>query len=142
MVEDKIKDNLRKIFGVQKVTYDMANETSIREQGVLFVELGGTSGRAGRNIMRTRTEGVIRIYAKNGDLPHDFFIKKIEMAPPELQKPFFFFEMDRREQVYQDIVEGSVRFRFTASRDHNPNRRKMAGITIDGVTVLSPEGES
>jgi hypothetical protein len=129
----EIKDQLSKIFGFKKVTFDAPGESY--EQDTLFVEINESPTVAKEGRCTARVTGSLVVYSQLDKLPFGYFNKRIQQADPELTKKFFFFDIDLNPMNsparIQNIAERRVRFVYLYSAQYDPEHGEIT--TLEGI---------
>lgn len=129
MFEKTLKDNLKKIFDLPRVTFDQPGES--QEQDTLFVSVESSKNSIRDKRQIARVQGRLRVFTQNDKIPFGFLSKRIQEADPALTLPFFFFEFEENQPVYQNLVERSVGFVFFFDSQYDPEIGSMNSITIE-----------
>lgn len=119
MFEKELADRLKKIFGVQKVSYDEPGES--KEQKCLFVEIETSRNRIKAGVEHARVTGKIILFATAEQVPFGFFSKGIAAATKEMTAPLYFFDFEENTRLYQNIVQRSVSFVYFFTGQYDPD---------------------
>lgn len=141
MFRASLQQNLEKIFGVKKVTYNAPSD--VYEQDSLFVNVQEVTSRiAPGKSAYARVMGNLTVYSHGARLPFGFFSKRIQAADSELTKDFFFFDLDvnalNSPARLQDISEIQGKFIFLYSSQYDPNQGELTDLELEFV-VPTPE---
>src|SRR5688572_6573931 len=118
MFEKSLEDKLKKIFDLDKVTYDRPSES--QEQEAVFIQVENANCRVKDGRQLARVTGTLRVFARSEHLPYGYFAKKISEADASLTKNFFFYDFEENAGTYRDIVERSLGFLFLFDSQHDP----------------------
>lgn len=124
-MENELLEKLEAIFGM-KASYDLPS--SAREQNVLFVELEQPTTRFTGDMEHTRVTGSAVIYSPSEKNRMGSFAKKIDAAPTDLTKDFFFSEVDSNTRMFRDIVGRGFSFTYFFRGQFNPPSGKITEV--------------
>lgn len=132
MLENKLKSDLEKIFGVD-ATYDAASPET-REQDKLFIELETPFSNFIDGKVNMRVSGTVKIFAQNTKIPINFFASAVAKADHSLTKNFFFSEMDENTPLFRNLVQRSFSFVYFFSGQHDPDIGTIESIKTEVIT--------
>jgi len=128
-----MKDKLKAIFGVPKVSFDEPGESY--EQDCLFVQILESQANTGQGRARAKVLGAVMMFSQKGKLPFGFFNKRIQNADKSLTKDFFFFDIDVDAQNsparLQNISERRASFIYLYSAQYDPNQGQLTSISFE-----------
>lgn len=119
MFEKELEAKLKKIFGIDKVTFDEPGQS--QEQDCLFVEIQTATNiiKAGRQI--ARVEGQAVMFGQNDKVKFGFFSKRIEKADDADTSSFFFFDIEENSRRYRNLVQRSFSFIYFFDGQYDPD---------------------
>lgn len=128
MFESKLRDTLKRIFQLDRATYDQPGET--QEQEVIFINV-----ETSRNVIKDAVEtakvtGKIRVFANHDKLPYGYFSKCIAAADPSDTKDLFFYNLEENANTFLNISERTLSFIYFFSGQYNPEVGSMTSINI------------
>ncbi len=133
MFRNEMKDKLKAIFGVPKVSFDEPGESY--EQDCLFVQILESQANTGQGRARAKVLGAVMMFSQKGKLPFGFFNKRIQNADKSLTKDFFFFDIDVDAQNsparLQNISERRASFIYLYSAQYDPNQGQLTSISFE-----------
>lgn len=135
MFEKQLETQLKAIFGVKKVTYDQPGESN--EQECIFVEVEKSMNRVIDKRFIARVNGTLTIVGSNDKMPYGFFNRKIAEAKNEFLKGLAFFDFERNNRVFRNIVQRTVEFTYFFNEQYDPNLGLINQVTIN-VTEGTP----
>lgn len=119
MFENKLKEDLKSIFKVKKITYDQPS--NMDEQDCIFVEIESSNNQIRDGRVRAQVTCTATIYAQNDKLPFGFVSKAIKQSDPTITKNFFFYDLEQNSKTYQNLVQRSFSFVYFFSGQYDPN---------------------
>lgn len=128
MFEKTLETKLKKIFGVKKVTFSQPGKSN--EQEVLFVDVEQSRNRFKDGFFIARVTGTLTINANADKLPFGYFSKQIEKADPADKEGLAFFDFERNNKIYQNIVQRTVSFTYFFKDQFDPAKGLINDITI------------
>lgn len=119
--------SLKRIFDLDKVTFDNPGESN--EQNCMFiqVEKADVRIRDGRQI--SKSMGTLRVFANADKLPYGFFAKKIAEASP-VDTERFFFGAEENLGTFQNIAERRFSFVFLLDSQYDPALGTISEVNI------------
>lgn len=129
MFKEFLKESLKKIFQLSKVTYDLPGES--REQECLFVDVQSARNSIGKKKECSIVRGTIILYGSSDKIPFGFFSKKINQADAELTSNLCFYNMDENTRTIQNIVERRCNFIFLYSNEYDPEGGSLTSLDFD-----------
>lgn len=135
MFENKLKDDLQKIFGIKEVTFDLPGES--REQDKLFVEVETAPSNFTDGMIHYRVTGTAKVFAQSEKIGFGFFAKAIARAGndhPGITRNFFFSDMDGNTPIFKNIVQRSFSFVYFFSGQHDPDIGSIESIKTEVIT--------
>ncbi len=118
MFKSTLEGQLRRIFGLDKVTFDIPGESN--EQEGLFVDVKKANVRIKDARQIADVKGVIHVFAVAEKLPYGYFTKAIAEARPEDTKNLFFFNFEENRGKFRNIVERSMEFLYFFDSQYDP----------------------
>ena len=128
MFEKTLADKLARIFRVKKVSYSAPGDAS--EQECLFIFVESCLGQAKQGQYIAKVMGTFGMFANADKMPFGYFDKKIQEADPSDTTDLFFYNTDRNERIYQNIVERRCSFVYFYRGDYNPDAGSLDSITF------------
>lgn len=109
---------LKKIFSVDKVTYEAPGES--REQECIFINVETASGHAKDAKYVARITGTCQMFGNADKIPFGFLSKAITKADSELTKDFFFEDIEGNTKYIGNIVQRSFSFVYFFRSQFDP----------------------
>jgi hypothetical protein len=119
MFEKSLQSSLKKIFDLDKVTYDSPSESLEQECIFIQVESSRNSIVDGRQI--AKVTGKIKVYAQSEKLPYGYFSKKINGADPQLTYGFYFYDFEENKLGTNNLCERSISFVYFFDSQFDPD---------------------
>lgn len=135
-MEEQLKELFKKIFQVQKVTFDTwdPNDESVREQKCLFIEIASSKVAFRKQAEVQMVQGSAIIVARAEEIPVGFFAKAIEKAglSPEgdLTKDLFFFDFETNNRRFRDIVVRGFSYVYFFRGQYDPDTGSIETVDI------------
>lgn len=127
-VESSIKEKLKRIFGVNKVTFNLEGDAI--EQDTLFVQAESSLGQIKDGLEVYRVSGQAFIYAQAEKFPIGFLPKRIKNADSNDTKDFFFYDLEGNSKVYQNLVQRSFSFIYFYSAEYDPELGEIEELDL------------
>lgn len=129
MFEDQLKERLKRIFKLNKVTFDSPGESM--EQNCLYVDVEDSFNTISDGKEHARVTGTIYMIAPNNKLKFGFFSKAIATADKEDTKDLFFSDFEANSNRYRNLVQRSCAFLYFFDSQFDPNIGRIEGINIE-----------
>lgn len=132
MFEKELEAKFKKIFGVEKVTYDQPGQS--QEQEIIFVEIERATNviKDGRQLSRVEGTGVM--FGPNNKVMFGFFSKRIEKASAEDTDPFFFFDIEENSKRFGNLVQRSFSFIYFFDGQYDPEIGSITSVVFKEET--------
>lgn len=127
MIEQKIEDHFKAIFGVKKVSFDEPGES--HEQDCLFVEIENSRNQPKDGHLVAQVSGKAMMIATNDKLPLGFFSGKIDKAK-EHTKDFFFSDFETNTRRFRNLVQRGFSFVYFFDGQYDPDLGTIESVTI------------
>lgn len=131
MFEKELEEKLRKIFGVQRISY--ADPGPMGEQETLFIEIEDSQNSISPPLARAKVTGTISMFGQSEKLPFGFFSKKIQEADPTLTRPFLFYELEQNTKRFQNLVQRSSSFVYFFRGQYDPDLGSITSIDLNSA---------
>ena len=118
MFEKTLQDQLKRIFGLSKVTYDIPGQS--QEQEGVFIEVSTCRPRIKDARQIARVEGKVHVFASLEKLPYGFFAKRLDLAEPEDVRGLSFYNFEENKGTFRNIVERSLQFVYLFDSQYDP----------------------
>lgn len=128
MFEKELEKKFKKIFGVEKVTYDSPGESI--EQGCLFIDIDSCKNTIKDGKAVAMVNGSAFLSAPGPQMPFGFFAKAINKAPVEDTKDLFFFDIETNTQRMRDLVQRGFSFVYFFRGQYDPAIGTITSVTI------------
>ena len=128
MFRESLKENLKAIFDLKKVTFDQVGESL--EQECIFIEIDNSVNAIQEYKETAKVNGRLRIFASQDKLPYGYFQKKIQSAPTEYTKDLFFYDIEGNTNIQNNIVERTMSFQYLFTSQHDPNLGTITSIEL------------
>lgn len=135
-IEEALEAKFKKLFEVQKVSYDHPGSTQdqdapgTNEQETLFVEVTIANSRVSDKIFRAKVTGKGHMIAQHSKLPLGYFSKCID-AHPDDTKDVYFYDFEENSRNHHDQVTRSFSFIYFFSTQFDPNLGTITTVDID-----------
>lgn len=137
MFESTLKTKLKAIFGLPKVTYDTHGPmgqgdkaSDSREQETLFVEIQEVTSTIKEGVATARVVARCSVFGVSEKIPYGFFAKRIQAAPVELTKDFFFYDLEKNSNFFVNVTERSFSFLYLFTSQYDPNHGNLTDIEV------------
>lgn len=129
MFKTKLTEDLKRIFAVKKVTFDLpgdhiaGGDLKAGEQECIFVSIKECRNTIKDGLEVSKVTGMGTMFAQFYKMKFGFFSKRIKSSGYEdadFVKDFFFFDIEENKGRYQNIVERSFSFIYFYSSQHDP----------------------
>lgn len=127
-LEDTLKDRLKAIFEIDKVTFEDPGPDL--EQETLFIRIDSARNRVRDGRFSSMVRGQIMIVAQAEKLPIGYMSKCINGHGDET-KDLFFYDFEENTKLYNNIVQRGVSFVFIFSSQHDPDIGTITSITTE-----------
>lgn len=133
-VERHLAAQLKRIFDLDKVTFDRPGES--QEQEAAFVEVSTAVVRIkdGREV--ARVTGTLRVFAAANKMPFGYFAKKIDAADPADTAGLMFYNFEENRGTFLNVVERSLEFTYLFDGQYDP-----AIGTLNQINLTISESE-
>lgn len=128
MFEKELEQKFRRIFGIDKITYSEPGES--QEQGCLFVSIENCNPTIKDGLALARVTGNAFVFAPSDKMPFGFFGKAIKKADPKDTKDLFFFDIEKNEQRFQNIIQRGFSFQYFYRGQYDPEIGTINEINI------------
>lgn len=129
MFEQALSDKFRRIFLVEKVTYDLPSD--VEEQECLFVEVESCRSSIKDSRALARVTGSAFIFGNTEKLPYGFFAKKIKEAELDDVRNIFFFEIEDNGNRYRNIARRAFSFIYFFDSEYDPDQGELTAIEME-----------
>jgi len=126
--ETELSDKLKRIFNIDKVTYNSPGES--QEQGCLFIDIDSCNSTIKDGKALAIVQGQAYMYAPADKLPFGFFTKAIRKSDTDLTKDLFFFNIENNAQRFQNIIQRGFSFQYFYRGQFDPEIGTITEITI------------
>lgn len=120
-------EKLKRIFDLQKVTFDRPGESN--EQRGLFIDVERADIRIRDGKQISRVVGVIRAFAPSDELPFGYFGKRIAEADAD-DTHSFFFGPEENVGVFRNVAERKFDFTFLFDSQYDPSIGTITSIDL------------
>lgn len=128
MFEKRLADKLRRIFDIEKVTYDRSGES--REQEAIFIEVESSRNRIKDAREIAKVTGALHVFAPSEKLKYGYFSKAIADADPADTKDIYFYEFEENLGTYRNIVERKLQFIYLYDSQYDPNIGELTSVNL------------
>ena len=132
MFEKELEAKFKKIFGVEKVTYDQPGQS--QEQEIIFVEIERATNVIKDGRQKSRVEGTGVMFGPNNKVMFGFFSKRIEKADPADTDPFFFFDIEENSKRFGNLVQRSFSFIYFFDGQYDPEIGSITSVVFKEET--------
>lgn len=141
MFEKALQDKFKKIFKLEKVTFDQPSQET-KEQECLFVQVENPKFRFKDGRAFARITGRAFVYAQQNKMPFGFFAKAIERAnfdDPSSTKDIHFSDFESNAKYFQNLVMRSFNFTYFFNAQYNPEHGQITSVNFS--TTETPPNE-
>lgn len=128
MFEKQLEETFKRIFDIEKVSYDQPGESA--EQNCLFIEIESSRNNPKDGRFVARITGNAVLIGPNDKLPFGFFSKKIDEADPADTKDLFFFDFEANTRRYRNLVQRGFSFVYFFDGQYDPDLGTITSVTI------------
>lgn len=128
MFEKELESKFKKIFGVEKVTFDSPGESL--EQGCLFIDIDSCKNTIKDGKAVAMVTGNVNLYGPAPKVPFGFFSKAINKAENSLTKDLFFYDIETNTQRIRDIVQRGFSFIYFFRGQYDPAIGTITSVNI------------
>lgn len=128
MFEKSLETKLKKIFDFKKVTF--AQPGKANEQDCLFIDVEQSRNRFKDGFFIARVTGTVTINSNSEKLPFGYFSKRIEKASQSDKEGLVFFDFEKNNKIFGNIVQRSVSFTYFFKDQFDPSKGLIDDITI------------
>lgn len=132
MFEAELKAKLKRIFGIDKVTYDAPAPDS-PEQKCLFISIETCTNTIRENVAISKVEGSGVLFGQAEQVPFGFFSKRIKQADSDDTKDFFFFDLEANAQGSVNLIQRGFNFIYFFNGQYDPETGTITSIDISEV---------
>lgn len=132
MFEKELKAKLKKIFEMEKVTFEEPADT--KEQQALFIDVLTSNVQAREGMASGKVTGTFSIFANSDKMPFGFIAKKIAKANPSDTKDIFFYNVEQNVKYYGNLVERKTGFVYFFSEQYDPEQGEIDSLN-DILTI-------
>lgn len=118
MFEATLLSQLKRIFDLDKVTFDKPGES--REQECAFVDVSKATTKVLDARQLARVTATLTVFAQVEKLPYGYFTKMIDAAAIADSRCFFFYDLEENKGTYRNISERSVSFVYFFDSQYDP----------------------
>lgn len=133
MFRKELEDNLKKIFGFEKVSLNAPSDSF--EQDTLFVQIDQPNTRTSEGKVYAKVYGQLIVFSQHDKLTYGFFNKRIEKADVALTKKFFFYDTDvnveNSNARMQNIHERRTSFVFFFTAQYDPKLGTLTTLELE-----------
>lgn len=133
-LEKDMEGKLRRIFGLEKVSFDLASISKEQEGIHIAVERCVTRIKDKREI--ARVTGKIIVFASTKKMPMGFFQRQLDKADPADKQDFFFSDFEANVGQLVDIVERSASFVYFYNGQYDPSIGRIESINLTTSETL------
>lgn len=127
MYKKALQAKLKRIFDVDKVSFDMPSES--QEQDCIFIEIDESDDVIKDGSQTSKVTGKIKMFGELERMPFGYFAKKIREANPDDTKSLFFFK-EINLGTFANIAERTVNFIFLFDSQYDPDLGTITSITL------------
>jgi len=128
MFKASLAGKLKRIFQMNKVTYDLPSES--QEQEAIFVEIDECKTKITDAREIAKVTGKIKIFANSDKLPYGFLTKRIAEAHASDVKDLMFYSFEENHGTFGNIAERSMQFVYLFDSQYNPELGTMTELTL------------
>lgn len=132
MFEDSLKEKLKTIFKVKKVSFDQPG--SSQETECLFVDIESAKESITDNKAKAMVTGSVFMFAPNDKLPFGYLFKMIQDADEEVKKDLHFVGREENTKIFRDKVQRSVGFVYFFSTQYDPDDGSITSVNIIDIS--------
>lgn len=136
MFEQDLQDKFKKIFGVQRVSYDHPapdthdGQPQSEEQETIFIEIDETKTSFKDGKVYAHVTGKASMLAQNDKLPFGYFSKCI-FEHSDDTKDLFFYQFEENQRLRNNLVHRGFSFIYFFNSQYDPNLGTLTSIDLD-----------
>ncbi len=134
MFEATLEAQLKRIFKLEKVTFDTPGESQEQEGLFVAVKTAKTRIRDGREI--ALVQGTLHIFANAEKLKYGYFSKSLDQARPADTKKLFFFNFEENLGTRGNICERSLDFLYFFDGQYDPALGSITSVDLSTAENL------
>lgn len=128
MFETILKTRLKRIFDLDKVSFDRPSES--QEQEACFIAVASAKCRIVDKRQLARVTGKLQIFASLDKMPYGYLTKAIAGADEADTKDLFFFDFEENKGTFRNITERSIGFVFLFDGQFDPALGRIDEIDL------------
>ncbi len=132
MFEKDLLDKFKRIFDLDKLTYDNPSES--KEQECAFINVASSVNSVKDGKFVGKVTGKLTVFANSDKLPYGYFTKHIAEAEVEDTKNLFFYQFEENLPTINNIAERTLSFIYLFDYQYNPNVGEITSIETE-ITV-------
>ena len=125
--EATLKDKIKRIFDLDKVSYDAISES--QEQECTFIQIKEARVRVQDAKEVGMIKGRLLFFSNSEKMPLDYFAKQIEKANVDAKD--LFFEPVEHIGTLRNISERSINFTYLYDQQYDPNQGTLNELTLE-----------
>jgi hypothetical protein len=129
MFEKALSDQFKRIFDLEKITYDWPSDS--KEQEILFIEIDQANSVIKDQRQICKVLGKCRVFAPLDKLPHGFFAKKISAANASDVSNLFFYNIETTQNVFDGIAERNFQFVYFYDSQYDPDHGTITSVDLE-----------
>lgn len=129
MFRKSLSESLGRIFGIDKVSFDLPAEDAQEQEG-LFVKVDKVVSRIDKGVAVARVSGSFAVFAQQAKMPFGYFSKRIAAASQEDTTSFFFYNLEQNERYYVNLVERSCSFIYFWRGQYDPDAGQITEVNL------------
>lgn len=129
MFKKSLSAKLKRIFDIDKVSYDEPSES--QEQEALFVLVEKSKNTIKEKKEIAFVQGKVLVFGSADKMPYGYFSKKIQEADAADTRDLFFYDAEENKGTFKGIAERSMSFIYLYENQYNPERGTMTSINLD-----------
>jgi len=127
--ESALASKLKRIFDVDKSTFNLPSD--IHEQECLFIQVDNARSTIKEGRQVCRVTGKLRYFANTDKLPYGYFAKKIQEAVPADTRNLFFYDIEENAGTFLNIAERSMSFVYFFDSQYDPDLGTLNEVTFE-----------
>jgi hypothetical protein len=127
-MESSLTEKLKRIFKLDKVSFDLPGES--QEQEGIFIAVERDHAKVVDKREIHRVQGKLSIFASSNKLPFGYLAKAIAAARAEDVRPLFFFNFEENKGTIGKICERSLEFIFLFDSQYDPNLGTITSVNL------------
>ncbi len=126
MFEKDLSAKLKRVFDLDKVTYDMPSDSE--EQECLFISIATAKNQVKDGLFVGKVTGTLTIHGNSEKMPYGYFTKRLSQSEPADIKDLFLYNFEENKMTIGNITQRSADFIYLFSLQYDPNMGEITSL--------------